>query len=156
MTDVKKPIARWVKPERLESQWLLFVKKTPGCWEWRGPLVSQYGDFRVNGFTFAHEYGLAKALNAQREQPYQILIKPEIPAGKCIVHTCGNPSCVRPEHLVLGSPEDNAATELERGKRHAVERDKATDMVPVRRTLEKLLDERVTLPSPRPAQRTHE
>jgi hypothetical protein len=29
------------------------------------------------------------------------------PAGKVVMHTCDNPPCINPEHLVLGTQKDN-------------------------------------------------
>jgi hypothetical protein len=36
------------------------------------------------------------------------LVRGPIPAGKCILHRCDNPACVRPDHLFLGTMQDNA------------------------------------------------
>lgn len=38
----------------------------------------------------------------------------EIPAGKWILHTCDNPSCVNPHHLYCGTPADNARDKVVR------------------------------------------
>lgn len=39
-----------------------------------------------------------------------------IPKGMCIRHTCDNPSCINPEHLVLGTKKQNSEDMVKRGR----------------------------------------
>lgn len=89
------------------------VDKTPGhgpngdCWVWIAAKVAGYGNmgFLVNGATqtfLAHrisyfiEYG---------KQP-----------GEVLCHQCDNPACVRPDHLVSGTQQDNMDEREARGR----------------------------------------
>lgn len=38
--------------------------------------------------------------------------------GKVVRHTCDNPKCINPEHLVVGTPVENAKDRQDRGRTH--------------------------------------
>lgn len=71
------------------------------CWEWTASKHRfGYGYFRypVNGkatTVYAHRIGWERASGP-------------VPDGKCVLHRCDNPACVRAEHLFLGSKKDNS------------------------------------------------
>ena len=85
-----------------------FVRKQPGdyCWEWRGARNrSGYGFFTVEPGELRYAHRVA----------YELEVGP-IPADRMVCHRCDNPSCVRPDHLFLGTALDNLRDASEKGR----------------------------------------
>ena len=77
------------------------------CWEWTACKTTDgYGCFQLN-YRNLRAHRLAYTLS-----------KGEIPEGLVVRHTCDNPVCCNPGHLILGTHTDNMADMLER-KRQA-------------------------------------
>ena len=72
------------------------VKYSPGCWLWTAAKASGYGRFRLNGgLQGTHRLTLAWALG-----------RPLL-SSEYALHSCHNPSCVNPDHLRVGTHQDN-------------------------------------------------
>jgi hypothetical protein len=78
---------------------------TPGCWLWTAKLDKR-------GYGFSKHDG--KKLGAHRHS-YILYVGP-IPEGMFVCHRCDNPTCVNPDHLFLGTREDNIDDMLKKGR----------------------------------------
>jgi len=96
----------------LEERFWEKVDKSGACWVWTGALLKTgYGSIRVNG----------KSERAHRVA-YRLAVG-EIPRGLLLRHSCDNPKCVNPSHLVPGTKAQNTRDAIERGQHLVGERD---------------------------------
>lgn len=84
----------------------LLRRSTPavsGCIVWTGACDKDgYGKFTKKGWPDRAHQAAFVASNG------------EIPDGQIVRHTCDNPPCINPDHLVAGSFADNAADRVQR------------------------------------------
>jgi hypothetical protein len=86
-----------------------YVKKTETCWEWtgflRGRKPGQYG-----GFQLGRKCYLAHRIS------WIICHGKDLSADACVCHHCDNTTCVRPDHLFVGTQRDNTHDMIAKGR----------------------------------------
>jgi hypothetical protein len=78
-----------------------------GCWLWvkrNGEIAPRYGQFVNNGKHYRSHV-----------VAYEIFVG-SIDKGQFVCHSCDNPPCCNPNHLFLGSPQDNSDDMVQKGR----------------------------------------
>lgn len=92
----------------------LSVPAPNGCWQWVGVTRNGYGRMTVG----SRGDGTRRAQVAHRAA-YEAFVGPT-PASLEVCHRCDNPGCVNPEHLFLGSRQDNVDDRVKKGRNNHV------------------------------------
>lgn len=80
------------------------IDQNTGCWLWIGGVNSDgYGAWKAHGETRAHRASW-------------VLHNGVVPPGMHVLHKCDRPNCVNPDHLFLGTHQDNMADLRNKGR----------------------------------------
>lgn len=84
------------------------ILKTKTCWIWQGTIMnSGYGELKYKGKTWgAHRYSYFKHNG-------------EFDRNLFVCHHCDNKLCVNPEHLFLGTNQDNVDDMMQKGRHYS-------------------------------------
>lgn len=88
--------------DRFEKK--LIKDNLTGCWNWNAGYGRGYGLFYMEG----------KHQGAHRAS-YK-LYKGPIANGLSVLHSCDNPNCVNPDHLFLGTHDDNMKDKVKKSR----------------------------------------
>lgn len=95
----------WKRSDTLENRFWSKVNKTKDCWFWLASGTDDgYGQLKFRGKRmYAHHISVALSGRI-------------IPLGKIVCHTCDTPSCVRPDHLWIGTMKENQLDASRKGR----------------------------------------
>jgi len=105
----------WLRPilplDVVQRRFWSYVEKSDGCWLWKGGKHPRgYGIFNLPK---------TEAAPARKERAHRLVWTWErglIPPGLNVCHRCDTPTCVRPDHLFLGSQSENIRDAINKGR----------------------------------------
>jgi len=103
------------------------IDSVTNCWNWVGSITEGgYG-----------QIGYKNKMYYTHRLSYKLFVE-EIPEGILVRHKCDNKLCFNPEHLELGTYQDNNLDTLERNKN--IQRSKTKLVVPKHKNIEERID----------------
>ena len=88
------------------------VSGRDSCWPWLGSTTNYPGELTIQRGRLAFEGRVQYAYRVA----WQLTNDAQIPDGLLARHTCDNPICVNPRHILIGTHADNSRDAVERGR----------------------------------------
>lgn len=95
-----------------EKFWAKLEIKDNGCWEWPGPYQTRHPDYPYGK---VHLSWRTQESVAAHRLAWEIVHGP-IPDGLIVRHSCDNPKCCNPQHLLIGTCKDNSQDMVTRNR----------------------------------------
>jgi hypothetical protein len=89
-----------------------------GCWIWEGATCNGYGSFRDKW------KGPTKYAHRTSYETF----KEKIPNGLWVLHTCDIRYCCNPDHLFLGTRQDNIKDAMQKGRLKGITRNRPSGL----------------------------
>jgi len=109
------------------------VDEQTGCWDWLK-------------FKDRNKYGHIKVLGKSElvhRVAYQTLVG-DIPSGMFVCHRCDNPSCLNPEHLFIGTNQDNIDDKVAKNRQSKIGQQKGSKHSLAKLTEKDIVDIRIS------------
>ncbi|MEE9393388.1 MAG: HNH endonuclease [Planctomycetota bacterium] len=112
-----RPFSLSIVTERQIALFEAKIDKSGKCWLWMGSRVKDgYGDLYIG----SEVKKTSRVVKAHRlawliEHPFDTLGPDD-----CVLHSCDNPPCCRPDHLFIGTKADNNYDKLAKGRHRAI------------------------------------
>jgi len=109
------------------------VDEQTGCWDWlKFKDRNKYGHIKVLGKSeLVHRIA------------YQTLVG-DIPSGMFVCHRCDNPSCLNPEHLFVGTNQDNIDDKVAKNRQSKIGQQKGSKHSLAKLTEKDIVDIRIS------------
>lgn len=109
--------------DHVAKQMKRYTVDDKGCWNWSGKVKKSHGRYGQMLIYLNHARPQKRTFAAHRvSYAYHNGVDP---AGHLVRHTCDNPICINPDHLVLGSHIENMGDMVSRGRSTAGEKNPA-------------------------------